>query len=288
MSQFSDLSRNIADVAEAASSSIASMFVPRRWPASAVYWRDSLYVTAEEALNGDDEVGLLLPSGEKVSGELAGRDPSTGLALVRAAGRQEAIALKPAAPVRAGSLAVAVGRSEENLIAGYGAVSEAGPAWRSMRGGQIDRRIRLGMALDGRFEGGAALDPEGGLIGVILFGPRRRPLVIPTETVERVATTLAENGFVPRGYLGAGLNPLRNHGQKGAIVMSIDEEGPARKAGMLVGDIVTAWDGEEIAGVRDLMRRLGPDSVGRTARLGIIRAGAAARLDVAVAARPRK
>ncbi|MGN6471234.1 MAG: S1C family serine protease [Rhizobiaceae bacterium] len=287
MSLLSDLSKDVADLAETASAAVASIFVPRRWPASAVHWRDGLYVTAEEAIDGDEEVGILLPSKERLSGELVGRDASTGLALIRA-GKEPAATLKSAAPVRAGSLAVAVGRSEEDVLAGFGTVSEAGPAWRSMRGGRIDRRIRLGMALDGRFEGGAALDAEGGLIGIVLFGPRRRPLVIPAETMERTATALAEKGFVPRGYLGAGLHPLRNHGQTGAIVMSIDEEGPCKAAGLLVGDIVTAWNGEEIAGVRDLLRRLGPDSVGTTVTLGIVRAGEAASVDVAIAARPSR
>lgn len=292
MSLLSDLSKDVADLAETASAAVASIFVPRRWPASAVHWRDGLYVAAEEAIDGDEEVGILLPSKERVSGELVGRDESTGLALIRA-GKEPAATLKPAAPIRAGSLAVAVGRSEEDMLAGFGTVSEAGPAWRSMRGGRIDRRIRLGMALDGRFEGGAALDTEGGLIGIVLFGPRRRPLVIPAETMERTATVLAEKGFVPRGYLGAGLHPLRNHhgqkgGQAGAIVMSIDEEGPCKAAGLLVGDIVTAWNGEEITGVRDLLRRLGPDSVGTNVTLGIVRAGEAASVEVAIAARPSR
>jgi S1-C subfamily serine protease len=292
MSFLSDLSKDVADLAETASAAVASIFVPHRWPASAVHWRDGFYVTAEEAIDGDDEVGILLPSKERLSGELVGRDASTGLALIRAGG-EPAATLKHAAPVRAGSLAVAVGRSEEDLLAGFGPVSEAGPAWRSMRGGKIDRRIRLGMALDGRFEGGAALDAGGGLIGIVLFGPRRRPLVIPAETMERTAAALAEKGFVPRGYLGAGLYPLRNHhsqkgGQKGAMVMSIDEDGPSKAAGLLVGDIVTAWNGEEVAGVRDLLRRLGPDSVGAKVVLGIIRAGETASIEVAIAARPSR
>jgi S1-C subfamily serine protease len=291
MSILSELSKDVADLAEAASAAVASIFVPRRWPASAVHWRDGLYVTAEEAIDGDDEVGILLPSKERLSAELVGRDASTGLALVRVGG-QPAATFKPAAAVRPGSLAVAVGRSEEDVLVGFGPVSEAGPAWRSMRGGKIDRRIRLGIALDGRFEGGAALDTEGGLIGIVLFGPRRRPLVIPAETMERTATALADKGFVARGYLGAGLHPLRNHGQgggqAGAMVMSIDEEGPCKTAGLLVGDVVTAWNGEEVTGVRDVLRRLGPDSVGTKVVLGIVRAGEAATVDVVIAARPSR
>jgi S1-C subfamily serine protease len=70
--------------------------------------------------------------------------------------------------------------------------------------------------------------------------------------------------------------------------MSIDEDGPCKAAGLLVGDIVTAWNGEEITGVRDLLRRLGPDSVGTNVTLGIVRAGEAASVEVAIAARPSR
>jgi S1-C subfamily serine protease len=72
------------------------------------------------------------------------------------------------------------------------------------------------------------------------------------------------------------------------MVMSIDEDGPSKAAGLLVGDIITAWNGEEVAGVRDLLRRLGPDSVGAKVVLGIIRAGEMASIEVAIAARPSR
>ena len=72
------------------------------------------------------------------------------------------------------------------------------------------------------------------------------------------------------------------------MVMSIDEEGPCKTAGLLVGDVVTAWNGEEVTGVRDVLRRLGPDSVGTKVVLGIVRAGEAATVDVVIAARPSR
>jgi S1-C subfamily serine protease len=288
MSALSELSKLTADLAEHSSAAVASVHVPRGLAASAVHWRDGLYVAAEETISADNDIGIILPSKERLSAELVGRDPSTGLALLRPAGAGPAATLLQAAPVGAGSLAVAVGRSEESVIAGFGAVSEVGAAWQSMRGGRIDRRIRLGMVLDARFEGGAAVGVDGGLIGIILFGPRRRPLVIPTETIERVATVLAEKGFVPRGYLGAGLHPLGHHGQKGAMVMSVDENGPAKAAGLLLGDIITGWGGEEIVGVREIMRRLGPDTIGKSVTLAVVRGGEERALDVVIGARPAR
>ena len=155
-----------------------------------------------------------------------------------------------------------------------------------MRGGLIDRRIGLSGGLDGRFEGAAALDAEGALIGLVLFGPRRRALVIPAETIDRVAPVLAEKGRVARGYLGAGLHPVRHVGLHGAMVMSLDEDGPAKQAGLFIGDVITAWNGEVVRGPRELIRRLGPDSVGQTVTLSLVRGGAEEKATLTVGERP--
>jgi S1-C subfamily serine protease len=155
-----------------------------------------------------------------------------------------------------------------------------------MRGGLIDRRIGLSGGLDGRFEGAAALDPEGALIGMVLFGPRRRALVIPAETVDRVAPLLAEKGRVARGYLGAGLHPVRDERLHGAMVMRLDDDGPAKRSGLHHGDIIAALNGEDIHGPRDIIRRLGADSVGMTVALTIVRGGAQHKVDVVVGERP--
>ncbi|MCA1409495.1 PDZ domain-containing protein, partial [Ensifer sp. IC3342] len=105
--------------------------------------------------------------------------------------------------------------------------------------------------------------------------------------VDRVAATLAEKGHMPRGYLGAGLHPVRQENARGAMVMSLEAGGPAEKAGLVLGDVITSWDGETVEGVRDLIRQIGPDSVGKTVALGILRGGEARNLDVVVGARPR-
>ena len=146
--------------------------------------------------------------------------------------------------------------------------------------------IGLSASLDSRFEGAAALDAEGALIGMVLFGPRRRPLVIPASTIDRVAPVLAEKGHVARGYLGAGLHPVRDAALSGAIVMSLDEKGPAKSAGLVVGDVITAWSGEPVHGPRDVIRKLGSDSVGTTVTLSILRGGAAQTTRVTLGERP--
>ena len=83
---------------------------------------------------------------------------------------------------------------------------------------------------------------------------------------------LAARGYVGRGYLGLALQPLRR-GAGGLIAVEVAEGGPAAAAGLLVGDIVTTWEGEALGSMRGLTRRLGPDAAGRSVRLGVVRAG---------------
>ncbi|MGA6942883.1 MAG: PDZ domain-containing protein [Pseudolabrys sp.] len=68
--------------------------------------------------------------------------------------------------------------------------------------------------------------------------------------------------------------------------MRIDSNGPSARAGMLVGDIVTAWNGKPIERVREVMRLLGPESIGSTVDLGLIRGGASTALRVVIGERP--
>src|SRR6266567_4183968 len=130
------------------------------------------------------------------------------------------------------------------------------------------------------------------LIGMAVPGPRRTALAIPAETIDRVAEQLlAHGGRIPRGYLGAGLRPVRlddgqPHSSRGLVIVSLDPKGPVKSAGMLVGDVVTAWDGEPLRSIRDVLDRLGPDAVGRQIKLSIIRAGQSTEATIEIPERP--
>jgi len=284
LSAFSDA---IADVAAAAAPAVASFATHHHRTASAFHWRDGYFVTAEEAVEAGEEIELTLASGETVKAELVGRDPSTGVALLKPASAPAGPSqLAQAGAVRPGNLAIAAGNSEGTALPLFGTVREGGAGPPSLRGGTIDRRINLAIATGGRFEGCPVLDAKGGLIGMLLFGPRRRALVMPYETIERAVATLREKGHVARGYLGAGLHPIRNGDTHGAMVMSLDDNGPAKSAGLHLGDIITEWNGEAVHGPRDLIRRLGSESVGTSVTLTILRGGAAQKADVTVGERP--
>ena len=283
LAAFSDA---VAGIAEKATPLTASFKTQHGRTATAFHWGDGFYVAAEETIEPDEQQQLALASGETVSAELVGRDPSTGVALLKPGTDAPAAVLDKADPVRPGHLIVAAGRDGALPLAVLGTVGEAGPSWRSLRGGVIDRRINLAVMAGGRFEGGPVLDAKGRLVGMLLFGPRRRALVIPHETIERTVAALKSKGHVSRGYLGAGLHPIRHGGVQGAMVMSLDEEGPAKAAGIVLGDIVTAWNGEPVPGPRELIRKLGPDSAGAAVTLGVLRGGEARELAIVIGEKP--
>jgi S1-C subfamily serine protease len=172
-------------------------------------------------------------------------------------------------------------------LVALGVLTEAGPAWRSLRGGAIDARLGLGLRLTGAMEGGLAVDAEGHAFGMAVRGPRGSALAIPAATVERVAAHLLAHGRVARGYLGLSLHPVRlEDGGRGAVVVGLDADGPGRRAGLRQGDVLVAMDGAPLPWGRALAARLGPESVGTAVTLDLLRGGEPLTLPLAVAERP--
>jgi S1-C subfamily serine protease len=286
----SQFSRDLAAVIDATSPAIVAVHGRGRLPSSGIVWEPGLIVTAEETIAREADLALTLADGRRVEATLAGRDPSTDIAVLRFVGEARPIAQGSASELRAGHFAVAVGRTETDVIAAFGIVALAGGPWRSSHGGKIDARLRFDLRLALTAEGGALVTADGALIGMAVHGPRRRVLAIPTATIARVVATIKEKGHVASGYLGVSLQsvPIREgeHHRRGAMVVTIDPAGPAHAGGLKQGDIIVAMDGEAVTGVRGIYQRLGPDSVGRRAAIEFLRAGAPTKLEITVAARP--
>ena len=255
--------------------------------ATGIVWRPGLIVTPDEALAEEGDISVTLPGGETVAATLAGRDSTTDIALLRVAHAN----LRPAELVAGGAvcggLAIAVAAQDGDATAALGVVSLAGGAWRSLRGGTIDQRIELDVSLRRSSEGGLVLDAAGRAIGMAVFGPRRRVLVIPSATIDRVATRLESHGRIARGYMGLGLHRVRlDDGGAGVMVMSVDAKGPGVAAGVRQGDVIVAWNGQRIGGVQSLLAGLGPDSVGTAVTLSVRRGGQPAEVTLTVGERP--
>lgn len=269
--------------------------------ASGFFLQPGVVVTASEALDGDrgSEIEILCVAG-KTRMTLAGRDPSTDIAILTGdAATGAALQLAADATIIAGEAAIVVGRSPHGVSCAVGFVSLAGAEWESMRGGRIDRRIRLDNRLERHQEGGPVLNAAGQCIGMAVLGPRRGTLVIPSATLQRISADLLQHGRIQHGYLGIAGQPIRpqpvgpataqNGGAgTGLLVLSLDAGGPARLAGILQGDIITAVAGKPVGSPRQLRRSLGPDTVGRSVSCLLIRAGQPMTLDITVGEREPK
>jgi S1-C subfamily serine protease len=255
-------------------------------PLSGLAWREDLVVTDEETLPEGDATVLTAEGGRRRATVL-GRDPTTDVALLRVEGGGLAPAALETAPPRVGERVLALGRRDGLPLVAAGIASFVGPAWRSLRGGTVDARIELDLDPPYGAEGGLAVSADGRALGMVVRGPRGRGLVIPAETIERVAARLETHGRIARGYVGLGLRPIRiDGGGRGLLVVSVAEGGPGERAGIRQGDIVTGLDGEAVHGMRGLQRALGPDRVGGEATLAFRRGGEPQETTVSIAERP--
>ena len=288
------LSNSLANLAATAGAVAVGIRSHGRLVASGFIWNPGVVVTVSDALEADDELSVLTGSGS-LPAQFAGRDPTTDITVLRVGEGLPAQA--PASEMgeaRVGQLVVATGRGKDGVVASLGMVSVAGGPWQSLRGGQIDSLIRLDLRLDQRAEGSLVVDTEGRYLGMAVFGPRQKPLVIPAATIERVGAKLLADGRIRRGYLGVSLHPIRLdeaiatshslHDRRAIMVVNVDPEGPAGKAGVLVGDVIVGFEGASIPGVRTLYSRLTPESVGKDAELKMVRAGQIAVARVTIGA----
>jgi len=280
-----DFSSATADVVEATARNVVAVN-GRDWGGSSgIIVKPGVIVTAAEALEHDEEVDVILPDGREAKATVAGRDPTTDVAVLRVSGANLA-ATSAAAQPRAGAIVIGVGRVGNDIVAALGTIAGVGEGWRSRQGGLIDARIRVDVTLRRSTEGGALVDAEGSLIGMAVFGPRRRVLAIPHATIMRAVEHILMHGSVTRGYVGLNVQPVPADSGAGAIVVGLDPEGPAKNAGVILGDVLLTWNGEAINGARDVVDRLGPSSVGQSARLGLSRASKP--LEVSVTIVPRR
>src|ERR1051326_1989212 len=199
------LSDDLAGAAEAVGRSVVAIHARRRIPASGVVWRDGVVVAAHHTVQRDEDITVTLHDGSTVGASLAGRDPSTDLAVLRldggAGALPPAVRLADDAP-RPGHLVLALGRPGRGITASLGVVSAVGGEWRTWQGGRIDQFVRLDIAVYDGFSGGPLVEAGGHVLGINSSGlARGMPLTIPATTVDRVADQVLAGGRLGRGYL---------------------------------------------------------------------------------------
>ncbi len=287
LSAFSDA---ITAAVELAGRSVVAVNARHRTPSSGIVWRPGVVVTAEHTLKRDEEITVTFADNRTVAATLAGRDAGSDLAVLKVdTGDISAAGAASAASLQVGNMALALGRRGENgIAASLGVVSALSGPWRTWRGGHLDRFIRPDVSLYPGFSGGPLIDIHGRIVGINTSAlTRHAGVTIPASTVERVTDELLRKGRIARGYLGVGLHPVQIPGGAGLIVLSIEPNGPAANAGILIGDVLTALDGKPVGDTDGVQAHLGPDRVGQSLRASISRGGAAMELDIVAGERPR-
>jgi len=299
------LSRRTAEVVATAAAHVVRVDGRRRSPSSGTAWSADLVVTTHHGLDGDaEEVEIGLADGATAGAEVAGRDPSTDLALLRVKGR----AIAPSALGGAGANAAAAALSPGHLVVGVsrpgrtpraalGLVARTAGEWRGPAGGRIDRWIETTLDLHPGLSGGLALSAAGEPLGILTSGlARGTAMVVPAETVRRVVASLDRHGGIRRGYLGVATFPVRlptaaaaAAGQYAALLVSaVEPDSPAAQAGLLLGDALLALGGVEVSDYGDLVPLLDEEKIGKPLGVKVLRAGEVREVSVTVGTRERR
>jgi S1-C subfamily serine protease len=296
-----ELSNELAQLTDRAATSVVAVHTETRGSSSGVVWRSGVIVTSEHALRRDEEIQVTLPNSRVVSATLAGRDPSTDIAVLNCAEANNAVAeASDVSTLKPGSLALVVGRTRASgPVATLGVVSLVVPDRRTWTGGSLAPYIRLDVGLQPTAIGGAVISAHGDTIG--LATPRFSrfgAIAVPASAINKIADTLLKKGRIPRGYLGVGLQPvslpdtlresLQRKEKTAAIVLEIQPDGPADKAGIVIGDILVSLAGHPVARPGDVQAILAGDAIGKSLVLKFIRGGSVQEGSIVVAERPHK
>lgn len=294
------LSNDLAGAVERAGQSVVAIHARRRIPASGIHWRPGIIVAAHHTIQREEDITIALADGTTVAATLAGRDPTTDLAVLKVNEAKVPVAsLADDAAIRVGALVLALGRPGNSVTASLGVISTVGGEWRTWHGGTIDRFVRLDISVYDGFSGGPLVDASGRVLGVNTSGlSRGAALAIPVATVNRVVDQLVKTGRVARGYLGLGMQTVRLPAalverlslpnDLGLMVVSAEPGGPGDTAGILIGDVLIAIADKPVGDPAEVLSLLGGDQIGKTLSIRIIRAGEPKTVSVTIGERPRE
>jgi serine protease Do len=248
---------------------------------------DGYAVTNNHVVDKADTVEITADDGKIYAAKVIGTDSRTDLALIKVEGRSDFpfVKLADKAP-RIGDWVLAVGNPF-----GLGGTVTAGivsARGRDIGAGPYDDFIQIDAPVNKGNSGGPTFDVDGNVIGVntAIFSPSGGSVgiafAIPAATVQSVVAQLKDKGSVTRGWIGVQIQPVtaelaENLGLKapeGALVAEPQDSGPAAKAGILAGDVITGVNGGRVKDAKDLARQIGTMAPGAAVKLTVWRKGA--------------
>src|SRR6266511_1190328 len=262
---------------------------------------DGYAVTNNHVVDKAATVEITTDEGKSYTAKVIGTDPRTDVALIKAEGRNDFPFVKLGdKPPRIGDWVLAVGNPF-----GLGGTVTAGivsARGRDIGAGPYDDFIQIDAPVNKGNSGGPTFDVDGNVIGVntAIFSPSGGSVgiafAIPAPTVKSVVAQLKDRGSVTRGWIGVQIQPVTkdiadNLGLKapqGALVSEPQANGPAVKAGIMAGDVVTAVNGNAVKDARDLAKQIGSMAPGSTAKLTVRRKGEEKTFSIALGELPNQ
>ncbi len=168
--------------------------------------------------------------------------------------------------------------------------------WRTWRGGELDQFVRPDLTMYPGFSGGPLVNSQGEVLGINTTGLHRSGITIPASTVTRIAGELLEKGRVERPYLGLAMqsvtlpeslrSKLNLISGEGLLVVHVESNSPAEKAGVLLGDALVEIGGKEVADTDAVQEVLRSNQIGRDVEAVFVRGGVTWKTKLRLEARP--
>jgi S1-C subfamily serine protease len=251
-----------------------------------VFTPDGFILTNSHVVHEAAQLDVTLSDGREFKAQLIGDDAATDLAVIRIDGSNLApVMLGDSQQVRVGQVAIAIGNPygfQTTVTAGV--VSALGRSLRTDSGRLVDNVIQTDAALNPGNSGGPLINSRGEVIGVntaMILPAQGLCFAIAVNTAKFVAGQLMQHGRVRRSLIGVGGQdaPLRrqlvrHHNltvESGVLVVSIEPQSPAQRAGLMEGDVIVGFEDQTVGGIDTLHRLLTHERVGQRAPLTIIR-----------------
>jgi len=294
------ISSDFASVAEKAGASVVAVHARRWMPTSGIEWKKGVVVTVHHGVQRNEDIKVLFDGDRAGPAKLIGRDPGTDLAILRVEeGTSDVPQLGDSTNLKLGHLVLALGRTRRgDLVASSGIIGGISGEWRNRRGGHLDQHIRLDLALYAGFSGGPLVNARGEVVGINTRGlAHGRAVTVPVATVNGVVDELLEKGHIARPYLGIAMqrvdvpermaSKLPVETRVGLLVTHVETDGPAEKAGVLLGDVLFEVNGETVEDLTAIQDAIAAAKTGDLMTIGLIRAGKVEQVSVILGERPR-
>ncbi len=258
---------------------------------------DGYIVTNNHVIESADEIVIEFFSGEELEATVIGTDPNTDIALLKVEADKPLpyVSFGDSDTARVGDWVMAMGNP---LGQGFSVSAGIVSARNRALSGSYDDYIQTDAAINRGNSGGPLFNMDGDVVGVntAILSPNGGSIGIgfsmASNVVSRVVDQLREYGETRRGWLGVRIQDVTDdvaeamglQKTKGALVTDVPD-GPAKDGGMLQGDVITSFDGVEVADTRALVRQVGNTDVGKAVRVVVFRDGKTETLKITLGRR---